>query len=546
MKSNWKKRLGGIAGASLALLMLFANQLGLDNSPMWGAKRIFIFFVGIIILILFFLYHEDNFIGQMLDSYDGQLYLGVILLSVAIGFYYVWCVTLGLWSKWPFETNYYDLQATAFSHGQIALEVQPDPALLALKGTDIYEPEKHKGVSMLWDATLYRGRYYLYWGPVPAVLLTIAKLFYKKEVGDNILTFVFLSGTFLFMAAMLLELWKRCFPETPRWAILLAIAFVGLVNPMTYILFEPRIYEASIIGAQFFLIGGLYWLFTAFNRPAVTRLSLAGIFFACAVSSRTALFPPVAFLAVIILVWAIKSQRARALTFITAISLPLLIGAAGYAWYNYIRFGSFIEFGQSYQITAYNQRLYRTFSLAYVPFNSYKSLLNPFELRGIFPYIFPTRWVGPASLEEANFPRDYELFAEYITGIFVSSPFMIFAFLVGINKNRNFRWIAVSLIGTALLCFFTTQFFFFASMRYLLDFVPTLSLLSVIGFWQALSLLRNRSVARFCFVAVGLLFVVYSLVISFELSISSHLEQLRSFNPQLLKQMTWMFKDILK
>jgi hypothetical protein len=546
MKSNWKKQIGGIAGMSLALLMLFANQIGLDNNPAWGTKRYVIFFVGIFILILSLLYRKDNFIGQMFDTYNGQLYLGVVMLSAAVILYYVWCVTIGLWTKWPYETNYYDLQATAFSHGQIALEVQPDPALLAFKGFDVYVPENRKGIPMLWDATLYGGKYYLYWGPVPAVLLTIVKLFYTNEVGDNILTFLFLSGTFLFMTMILLELWKRYFPETPRWAILLAIAFAGLVNPMPYILFEPRIYEASIIGAEFFLIGGSYWLFTAFDRPSALRFLLAGIFFACAVGSRTALLPSVAFLALVALVWTVKSQRARALTFITAISLPLLIGAVGYAWFNYVRFGSVTEFGQSYQLTAYNQLLDKTFSPAFIPFNMYKALFNPFEFRDGFPYIFPTRWVGPASLEEGNYPRYYELFAEYITGIFISSPFMLFAFLAGVNKRRDFRWIAVSLTGSALLSFFTMQLFFFASMRYLLDLVPTLALLAAVGFWQGLSMLQRRVTVRFSFSALGILFAAYGFVISFALSISSHIEQLRGFNPQLLKHLTWMFNNLLK
>jgi hypothetical protein len=546
MEINLKKTIGGIVGMTLALLMLFANQLGLDNNPMWGTRRHVIFLAGIFILFLSLAYHKDNFIGQVLGTYNGQLYLGVILLSTAVVLYYVWCVTIGLWTKWPHETNYYDLQATAFSHGQIALEIQPDPALLALKGLDAYNPENRKGIPALWDVTFYNGKFYLYWGPVPALLLTIVKLFYAGEVGDNILIFVFISGTFLFMTMILLELWKKYYPETPRWAILLAIAFVGLVNPMTYILFEPRIYEASIIGAEFFLIGGSYWLFTAFNRPSALRFSLAGIFLAGAVGSRTALLLPVAFLALISLIWMIKSQRVRALKFITAIALPLLIGAVSYAWFNYARFGSVTEFGITYQLTAFNQSKEGTFSFAYIPFNLYKTLFNPFELRYIFPYIFPTRWVGPASLAEGNFPFGYQLFAEPITGILIGSPFMIFAFFAGLNKNKDSRWIVIALAGSALLSFFTQQVFFFASMRYLLDLIPTLSLLAAIGFWQGLNLLQNRAIARFSFTTFGLLLAAYGFVISFTISLSAHFEQLRGFNPDLLKQMTWAFNSLFK
>jgi hypothetical protein len=544
MKKDWEKTAGIIIGATLTLLIFFADQLGFDSNPVWGTRRYIMFFVGVAILFLSLLYSRDNFLGRVFATPDGQLYLGVTVLGTAIILYYVWCVTIGLWTEWPHEMNYYDLQATAFSHGQLALEVQPDPALLAL-GMNACEPENRRGISTLWDATFYEGKYYLYWGPVPALLLTVVKLFYTGEVGDNVVTFAFLSGTFLFMTMIILELWKRYFSRTPHWAILLAIAFAGLVNPMTYILFGPRVYEASIIAAQFFLIGGLYWLFSAFESPSILRFSLVGIFLACVVGSRTALLPPVALLAFIALVWAVWFHRANATKYITAIVLPLLIGAASYAWYNYARFGAITEFGLSYQLTAFNQLEDTTFSLAFVPFNTYKSLFNPFELRGRFPYFFPLRWMGPASMEE-SYPENYVLFAEHITGIFVGSPFVIFAFLAGLNKNRNFRWIVAALTGSTLLSFFTVQLFFFTSMRYLLDLVPTLALLAVIGFWQGLDLLERRTVARFCYITLGLLFAAYGFVASFALSIAANLEQFQVFNPQLLRQMTWIFNEILK
>ncbi len=546
MKLDWKKTLAVGIGASLALAMLFANQLGLDNNSVWGAKRFIIFFAGIFIFAIALLYRENNFIGKIFNSHDGRLYIGVGVLSAAMLIFYVWCVSIGTWSTWRYETNYFDLQATAFRHGQLALEVQPDPKLLAFKGFDVYEPSNREGISVLWDATFYKGSYYLYWGPAPALVLAVVKLFYAKEVGDNVLTFGFLSGTFLLLVLIILELRKKYFLKTPHWAILLGIAFAGLVNPMPYILFEPRTYEAAIIAAQFFLILGTYWLITAFNRPSILRFALAGFFLAFAVGSRTTLIPSVGFLALIALIWALKTQRADALKFIAAIALPLIIGAVSYALYNYARFDSFTEFGLRYQLTSYNlyNDLGKTFSFVYIPPNLYKTLFNPFEIRNIFPYIFPTRWIGPSWLENANYPSFYLLLAESITGIFIASPFMIFAFLAGFNKNA--RWILSALMGSALLSFFTLQIFFFTAMRYLLDLIPTLTILAIVGFWQGLDLLKSRRVARFSFATFGILLSIYGFVVSFALSISAHFEQIRGANPELLKQLTWMFKGLLK
>jgi len=397
----------------------------------------------------------------------------------------------------------------------------------------------------LWDATFYEGKYYLYWGPAPSLMLALIKPFYQQEVGDKILAFVFVVGTFILMALLILELWKRHFSEIPRWAVLLGIAFVGLVCPMPYILVEGRIYEAAIISGQFFLIGGLYWLVTAFDRPAHFKLALAGLCLALAVGSRTTVIPSVAFLSLIVLVWALKSQRPKAFSFITAFALPLVIGAVAYGWYNLARFDSVTEFGLRYQLTSYNlyESLDETFSPAYIPPNLYKTLFNTLETRKSFPYLFPTRWQGPDWLER-DYPNFYLLLAEGITGIFISSPFMAFAFLAGLNKNKNLQWIILSLAGSSFLAFITLQTFFFTAMRYLLDLIPALSLLAVIGFWQGLVSLKRHAAARYSLAALGIGLSAYSMGMSILLSVSGNLELFKLFNPDLLKRLTWTFNFI--
>lgn len=545
MKLNWKSWTGVVAGASLSLLMVFANQFGLDNTPTWGGKRSLIFLIGVVVITVSLLYRKENFIGRVAHS---PLFMAG-LLSAGIITYYFWGVTIGTWRTWFHETSYYDLQATAFHGGQIALNIKPDPRLLEFKGFDVYEPENRAGIPILWDATLYHGNYYLYWGPAPALFLALIKFFYAEEVGDSVLTFAFLSGTFLFLVLLILALWKKHHAALPTWAALLAIAYAGLVNPMTYILFEPRIYEAAIIAAQFFLIGGTYFLLTAFDRPSAPRLALAGFFLTCAAASRTTLIPAIGFLALAALMWAVKTQRANAVKFSAAFAVPLLIGAMSYAAYNYTRFDSVLEFGLRYQITSYNlyKDLDKTFSLAYIPPNLYKNLFNPFELRDTFPYIFPTRWLGPRWLEE-GYPTFYLLLAESITGIFVGSPFMFFAF-VNVTRRKadeSTRWILAALTGSALLSFFMLQAFFFTTMRYLLDLIPTLSLIAILGFWQGLDLLQHRRFEKFSYITLAGILFFYGLILSFALSISAHFEQIRAVNPEMLKEWTMMFNLFFK
>jgi hypothetical protein len=312
-------------------------------------------------------------------------------------------------------------------------------------------------------------------------------------------------------------------------------------------LVEPRIYEAAVAGAQFFFIGGLYWLFKAFGKPSLTNLALAGIFFTLSVGSRTTLLIPIAFLVCVALVWAIKSYPARAFTFIMALTLPLILGAVSYAWYNYQRFDSLTEFGLGYQLTQTNihETLDETFSLAYMPPNLYKLFINPFESTKNFPFIKATPWKGPAWFENYK-PKIYDYFAEDITGILVASPFLIFAVLAATCKQKNIRWITASLAGSSLLIFFTLVLFFYLTMRYLLDLVPVLSLLALIGFWQGFHLLQPKRTAQFLFTIAGSGLWAYTIAVSLIVSYSSNLHRIRIYNLELIQNITWTFTHIFK
>lgn len=545
MKRDWKAIAGMFVGIIIAGGAFITQQFNTENPAAWGMKSYILFFSGILIFVFSLLYREENFLGSLVNTKMGRMVLSSAIIGGWIVLIYIWVISIGTWTTWPVTTDYYDLLANAFSHGQLSLETKPDPALLALD--DLYNPDNREGIPVLWDLAVYKGEYYLYWGPVPALLLAIIKPFYSTPVADNILTFIFMAGLLFFQIALILELWKSYFQETPGWVILLSISFTGLINPILYMLLEPRIYEAAVVSGQMFFIGGLFWLFTAFNKPSMTKLALAGIFFTLAIGSRTTLLIPIAFLACVALVWAVKSHPAKAARFVMALVLPLALGAVSYAWYNYQRFDSLTEFGLGYQLSQTNMRetLNETFSPAYAPPNLFKLLINPFEYNKSFPFIKATPWSGPVWFENYS-PKIYDYFAEDITGILISSPFLIFALLAATCKQKNIHWIIASLTGSALLIFFTLLTFFYLTMRYLLDLAPVLSLLALIGFWQGIHLLQTRRTAKYLFAITGSGLWAYTIVVSFTLCYSNNLHRIRIYNLELIQNITWTFTHIFK
>ncbi len=94
----------------------------------------------------------------------------VALISLGVAAFYLWTLQADgnhFRFKLP-QGGYYDYLGQAFASGQLNLPVTPEPALLAMPNP--WDPSV-PGNLKLGDAVLYKGRYYLYHGPGPAVML---------------------------------------------------------------------------------------------------------------------------------------------------------------------------------------------------------------------------------------------------------------------------------------------------------------------------------------------------------------------------------------
>jgi hypothetical protein len=106
-----------------------------------------------------------------------------VLLLAAIELTYVFIITAGTFTTWPTWNANYNQLAEGFRAGHLHVISEPSPALLA-------RPNPFDWSNFnLWylDASLYKRHYYLYWGPVPALLVLAFKVVarIKAEVGDQ-------------------------------------------------------------------------------------------------------------------------------------------------------------------------------------------------------------------------------------------------------------------------------------------------------------------------------------------------------------------------
>jgi len=498
-----------------------------------------------------------------------SIYLLFSVLFVLIASLYLWLVSVGFITAWPRTTDYYAMLGEAFLEGKTHLLVEPDPRLLEL--SDPYEYEQRKTISQIWDASLYDGKYFLYWGPVPGLITAIVKGISGVRLGDQHLTFIFDLGIFVFGALILMTIYKRYFYDLPLWTLVPGVLLMGLANPLPWLLSRPAIYEAAIASGQFFLLGGFYWALTAFGDEEIkpNRLLLAGVFWSFAVGSRTSLIFAVAvFSAFTFLRIGFVGKRSSRWVEIVrptlSLLVPLILGAGLYAWYNYDRFGDILEFGHKYQLSRMNlNALYEyVISVAYGPPSAFDYLLNPFRRLQVFPYVKAT--IGGHYLWPIHrlIPEYY--YTESITGIFISTPYILMAFIpIALHIKEKFAfgnpeggdvfptvhqrnrleilWIVVTLACVVISSFTLLLFFVATSMRHLIDVLPMLLILATIGMWIGFSKVQNCKPRFWAFSLLVWGITLYSVVTGFLLSVTGYHARFENLNPELFERITRLF-----
>jgi hypothetical protein len=473
--------------------------------------------------------------------------LGVGLAIALITFIYLWFVSSGHWTNWRSTSAFYNLLADGFRHGQVSLMIKPDPRLLTLANP--YDPSARTGIPYPIDVSLYQNKYFLYFGPLPGVIIAALYGFFPQGVADQYLVFSFTLGVFFFQSLLLLNLRRIFFSSLPGWMDILGVLMAGLLGPFTRLLVHPYIYEAALAGGGFFFTVGLYFTILAVEAKPIKSLWLlsAGIAFVFSIGTRIMQLFPIAFIGTMIAFYLVREAgrtktRSALLKPMIALIVPLALGGACLAWYNWIRFGSIFEFGLYYQL-AYNlQSFYHALFLpGYIPQNLYNYLLNPFTLSRSFPFLNPLPGNKTPIFALYDLPQPY-IVDGYITGLVFSSPFILFSLLppcllviqsirkraarIGLeneNGGELFHWILLTLAGSCLSAAVPVMLFFYAATRYEVDFFSPLFILAVIGFWEAYFLLVNHTKALKWIAAAGVIAAVLSMALNTLIAFFSHL-----------------------
>lgn len=610
-----------LIGLCLIAAAVFAQRLGLDSNAAWGPSRKLLFGVGLVLVAGIWLAPTISYLKRTLGSagWVRRLHAGgrsattawarrlsdsailglwrrwlasagqvgrwlvsrsrllrwltadsyrigwtfFVLFWTAAVVLLVWIATVGKWHNIPQTTADFDLLARGFLAGHLHLPIQPSAKFLSLPNP--YAEEARRYMPQIWDVSYFKGHFYLYWGPVPALFALAWRVITGSGVGDGFLTLLFLAGTLLASGASLLTLWKTFFRSNGLRILLPPLLVILCSAPVLWLMTRPAVYEAAIASGQAFLMAGFFLLLPTIigGHAPKWRMGLGGLCLALAVGSRVNLLPAAALLvgAASVRDWtATRRVRSPAFMRLAALIGPFVMVGIVLAGYNQARFGSFLENGHSYQLGRVEgvKSVFGILSLGNIVPNLFNYLLNGIQTLPVFPYLKAT-W-GAYYIWPAHYYAPQGYYTEQISGLLWAVPFVWLIVIWGgrilgrrlpgsntrstmalpddFASRRLTEWV---LAGMCFLLFLPLLTFRTASMRYQVDVIPSFLILTSMGFWAVHHRLLSEGSKGRILLGLAYALAIASALEGILLAMTGFDARFEHLNPALFQQLTRWF-----
>lgn len=355
----------------------------------------------------------------------------------------------------------------------------------------------------IWDTSYYDGKYYIYFGIVPALTfyMPYTLLLHHYPLNDFAVLFFAILGS-LGLLGIFLRVVRRYFNRQPFLAVWLGSAILLMSVFLPWYVRRSFSYELALVSAFAFSVWGLYFLLLAGGARKVRLLLLfcSGACFALAVGCR-----PTSLLAILaalpLLFGRLRDDKPADVwkkevgIKLAAFLIPCALIGAGLAWYNQIRFGSLTEFGRTYQLSIQESNVYvngspiAAFLIGFVNYIFGTGV----QATAVFPFLKAN---PPATFAFSGIKEYYPIFAALTI-----TPTSLFLLLPGVYWSRlrrfgaAFRWFFLLLVFTSILLAGFTGIAVGTIQRYLLDFdwmLALAGLLAIFAFLEGDDSVRNR------------------------------------------------------
>ena len=467
-----------------------------------SVPRILILFVALC-LVWFLRPSSDLYVWEW-KMWQKRLAVSVLLLAnIGLFFALVRSNPAFLQPVWPYHQQYHQL-AVALSQGHVDIAAGNEEMLQALNALENpydfqVRTQLVPGAANVWDTCYYNGKFYVYFGVVPVLLFYLPYYLMFHGAFPTWLG-VFLAGSGILGGVYYLldRVRRRWFPDSPYvWYLILSVIMGNHLNLFCAML-HADYYYLPILLALCFSLWGIGLMISAADRWKETRghvafkLAAGALCLALTAGCRPQ-FLVGSFLVIPILHpcfrdWLRQNTgKVLILRRIVAIVLPYLIVAAGLMYYNFIRFGSVMDFGANYNLTT-NDMTRRGLELGRLPDGIFMYLFQPVSLKLRFPFAevtaFYSNYLGQAI-------RDWTFGGAFWTHAVLFSLIGIAVVKKELQQKRLFGLTMISL-GMALLVVAADTEMAGILNRYRTDFLWLLMLPAVIVLFQMLEHWQGR------------------------------------------------------
>ena len=322
---------------------------------------LFVFGLALWSSVIFFLYalRPSSSLHVEISSITRReklICLGAVTILIAV------CVVPMAWNPhWTGELhrhhNQYPLLADAFLKGQLNLDVPTDPRLAAMENPYDFQAREELNLdenSGGWDHAFYNGKWYVYFGAVPALIIFAP---YQLLVGKSLLAYhatqIFAGLFILGLFALFFLLAKKFFPRMSFGVYLAATVALSLVS-ISYCTEAPALYCTASSSGLCMEVWSIYFFARAAWTEDSRRKFFAEIFLGAALGALAFGCKPTVALAnfLVLAILPRLMNRDDAKKIFLVLCVP----------YNFLRFDNPFEFGQAYQLTVADQHAYGKFS----------------------------------------------------------------------------------------------------------------------------------------------------------------------------------------
>lgn len=371
------------AGSMVTLNGICANA----RIPFWFSLERFLLISGTFLLFYCFL-HADNWQKELCSDTNKQRIITAAIIVLSIGL--AWILThvnpICITAPWPHHKQYQEL-VEVMAEGHFYLDQEPSEGVLNAENPYDTIYLQANGIDYLADYAYYEGKYYVYFGVVPALLVYMpVYLLTGHHLPNYAAVFLFYCGFILAVFALYREIIRRWFDQTPYFLYLILCILTFCGGNYLFVIARPDLYDTPIMAANMFTASGLwFWLKGKYAESAKGRkigLFLGSLCMALVAGCRPQM---ILFSALAIpLFW--EEFNKKAVSDMVSIFLPYLLVAAGIMYYNAARFGSPFDFGATYSLTS-NDMTKRRFNLHQALLGLWHYFIRPPVIESDFPFL---------------------------------------------------------------------------------------------------------------------------------------------------------------